>query len=170
MIRTIDFELVGPASRRSLCGTHLVRSSGCVPQPASEGDMINRIDWFVPILSTAAAVFVTAMMLSSNAAAQATSFKDDVQPIMQIRCVECHQPGGAGHDASGLDLTTFADVMKGTTFGPVVVPYSPLTSNLIAVIERRTDPAIWMPHQGKKLSPCERRALRTWISQGAKNN
>lgn len=132
--------------------------------------MKNRIDRILAVLGTAAAVFVAAMMLSSNASAQATSFKDDVLPIMQIRCVECHQPGGAGFDASGLDLRTFEGVMTGTTHGPVVVANDPITSNLIAVIERRTDPAIWMPHEAKKLSPCERQALRTWVAQGARDN
>lgn len=132
--------------------------------------MTNTSNWSISILSAAATVFTLALMASSNAAAQATSFKDDILPIMQIRCVECHQAGGVGLEASGLDLTTFEGVMKGTTHGPIVVPNSPITSNLIAVVEQRTDPAIWMPHEAKKLSACERAALRTWISQGAKNN
>jgi hypothetical protein len=33
-----------------------------------------------------------------------TSFAEDVFPIFKGRCIDCHQPGGPGYEASGLDL------------------------------------------------------------------
>jgi len=107
---------------------------------------------------------------ASDAAAQQTTFKDDVFPIIQIRCLECHQPGGEGYEASGLDLRTYESLMKGTKYGPIITPRSAATSNLFAAIEHTTDPAIQMPHNRKKLSKCERQTFRAWINQGAKNN
>lgn len=104
------------------------------------------------------------------AAAQEINFKDDVYPIIELRCLECHQPGGEGYEASGLDMRTYESLMKGTKHGPVVIPGDAFQSNLIAVIDQRTDPVLWMPHNKKKLSKCERLMLRFWISQGAKNN
>ena len=98
------------------------------------------------------------------------SFKQDVFPIIEIRCLECHQPGGDGYEKSGLDLTTYEGLMKGTHFGAVIMPHSAIGSTLIAVIERRTSREIWMPHERKKLSKCERRAINHWVLQGARNN
>ncbi len=98
------------------------------------------------------------------------SFKEDVFPIIELRCLECHQPGGDGYEKSGLDLRTYESLMKGTKFGSVITPRSVIESNLIAVIERRTSRKIWMPHNKKKLSKCERRALSHWVLQGAPNN
>ena len=107
---------------------------------------------------------------ASGASAQEINFKDDVYPILELRCMECHVPGGEGFEASGLDMRTYESLMKGTKHGPVVLPGNAFESNLVAVIDQRTDPALWMPHARKKLSKCERLMLRFWISQGAKNN
>ncbi len=121
-------------------------------------------------LSAATATMILLGIPSSDAIADTISFKEDVFPIMQIRCVGCHQPGGKGHETSGLDLRTYEGLMKGTKYGSVVLPGRPFTSNLIVVIEHRTDPEIWMPHQRKQLSKCERQTFRFWVSQGAPNN
>jgi len=109
---------------------------------------------------------------NDNAAATeaAVSYAQDVYPVLELRCLECHQPGGAGFEKSGLDLRTYDSLMKGTKFGPVVVPHEPFSSNLVMVIEQKTDPSIWMPHKRKKLSKCERLLIRFWISQGARDN
>ena len=77
---------------------------------------------------------------SLSAAAQ-VSFKDDVFPIIQIRCLECHQPGGDGHEKSGLDMRTYEGLMKGTKNGPMITPGNAVDSNLLAVIDRRTSAA-----------------------------
>jgi len=124
-------------------------------------------------LSSAAlfALIVAGAWSGNGALAQdRVSFEQDVFPILELRCLECHQPGGAGYEASGLDLRTYGGLMKGTKHGPVVVPRSAMTSNLIVVIDGRTDPALHMPHQRKRMSKCERLMLRTWVNQGANDN
>ena len=108
---------------------------------------------------------------SSNASAQdVVSFTEDVYPVIELRCLECHKPGGPGFETSGLDLRTYNGLMKGTKHGPIVVPGSAFTSNLIAVIDGRTDASLRMPHNRKRMSKCERLLLRFWVSQGAKDN
>ena len=53
------------------------------------------------------------------AAPEQMSFKDDVQPIFKLYCTSCHSaPDGEGYKASGLDLTTYQGVMKGTKRRP----------------------------------------------------
>jgi mono/diheme cytochrome c family protein len=104
-------------------------------------------------------------------AAQAKmSFAEDVMPIFKGRCVSCHQPGGEGFEKSGLDLTTYAGVMKGNKHGPMVLPGDAQGSNLMWLLDWRASPELRMPHGKRKLSTCDRDAIRAWINEGAKNN
>ena len=98
------------------------------------------------------------------------SYTDDIAPILKGRCISCHQPGGQGFEKSGLDLTTYAGLMKGTKFGPMVVPGSPDTSNLMWLLDWQASPALRMPHGKKQLSSCDRDTIRNWIREGAKDN
>ena len=98
------------------------------------------------------------------------SFAEDIQPILQTRCAACHQKGGDGFEKTGFDLTSYEGVMKGTKLGPMVVAGDPLTSNLMVLIDGRSDKSIQMPHGKKKLSQCDRDLIRRWIKQGAQNN
>jgi hypothetical protein len=101
---------------------------------------------------------------------QTTSFREDVFPIFKGRCIDCHRPGGPGYEASGLDLTTYEGVMKGTKHGPMVIPGDPDSSNLMWLLDWRASPELRMPHGSKKLSTCDRNEIRRWIMEGAKNN
>lgn len=104
------------------------------------------------------------------AAPAQTSFAEDVFPIFKGRCIDCHRPGGAGYEKSGLDLTTYEGLMKGTKFGAMVVPRDPDSSNLMWLLDWRASPQLRMPHGNKKLSTCDRNTIRAWIREGAKNN
>jgi Planctomycete cytochrome C len=96
------------------------------------------------------------------------SFAEDIAPIFKGWCVSCHHPGGQGYNASGLDLTSYDGVMKGTKFGPMVIPGQPDTSNLIVLIAGRAK--ISMPYGHKPLPDCLRNNIWTWIFEGAKDN
>ena len=105
-----------------------------------------------------------------SAAAPQESFSEDVFPIFKGRCVDCHRPGGEGFEKSGVDLSTYQGLMKGTKYGPMVIPGRPESSNLMRLLDWKVSPEIRMPHGKKKLSTCDRDAIRTWIRQGAKDN
>ena len=98
------------------------------------------------------------------------SFKSDVQPILAQSCLECHSAGGAGYEKSGLLMSSYEDLMKGTRFGAIVKPGDTLTSALIMLVEGRADPSIRMPHHKEPLSKDQIALLRAWVEQGAKNN
>ena len=102
--------------------------------------------------------------------AEPQSFSEDILPILKGRCVSCHQPGGAGYEKSGLDLTTYEGLMKGTKFGAMVIARDPESSNLMWLLDWRASPEVRMPHGKKKLSICDRNAIRAWIREGAKDN
>lgn len=104
----------------------------------------------------------------AHAASNTISYAKDVQPIFDTYCGACHQPGGPGTETSGLDLSSYEGVMKGTKFGPIVVPGDALTSNLMAVLENRTDASIRMPHSDRRdMTKEDLKVLRTWIVDGA---
>lgn len=99
------------------------------------------------------------------------SYQKDVVPILEKHCMSCHLPGQAGYVVSGFELGSYETLMKGTQFGPVVLPGDPLTSVLVMLIEGRVDPSLKMPH-GDATTPSAEEILtiRRWVEQGAKNN
>ena len=103
-------------------------------------------------------------------AAEPVSYKNHLYPIIANRCLACHQPGGDGFEKSGLDLRTYASLMKGTKHGPVVVPGDAFVSNLNVLIEGRAASAIRMPHKQPPLGAHEIDVFRRWVNQGAGNN
>ena len=82
-------------------------------------------------LAVGGAVILAGRPSPACAANAVVSFNDDILPIFKGRCVDCHQSGGVGYEKSGLDLRTYAGVMKGTKFGSMVTPGNPDTSNLV---------------------------------------
>ena len=106
------------------------------------------------VLGLTATAFCLMPASRSCAATATVSFADDVYPIFHGRCVSCHQPGGEGFEKSGLDLSSYEGLMKGTKFGPVIKPGDPETSNLIWLLDWRGSPELRMPHGKKKLSTC----------------
>ena len=128
---------------------------------------------FMSAIVLGAGIVTTAGIMNAQnacAAVEIVSFKEDILPLLKWRCASCHEPGGAGYEKSGLDLTSYAGVMKGTKFGPMIVPREPESSNLMLLLDWRASPALRMPHGQKQLSSCDRNSIRTWIRQGAKDN
>ncbi len=107
------------------------------------------------------------------------SFSSDVQPIFEKHCIECHGSSGEGIMASGFSVGDYDGVMKGTSFGKVVVPGSSMSSALYLVVAQKTAPEIHMPPhhteawaegRGSPLSEEDVAIIGDWIDQGAKNN
>jgi len=107
------------------------------------------------------------------------SFAADVQPILEKNCLMCHDRTGEGVTASDFSVVDYASVMKGTGFGPVVVPGSSISSTLYLVIAGKTSPEIRMPPhhdealaegRGESLNAEELETIAAWIDQGAKDN
>ncbi len=121
------------------------------------------------VLAAAAVIAAGIATPLSQACAAAQSFAEDVMPIFRGRCVSCHAPGKEGFEKSGLDLTTYEGVMKGTKYGAMVIPRDPDGSNLMWLLDWRGSAQTRMPHGKKKLSTCDRDAIRAWIREGAKN-
>lgn len=87
------------------------------------------------------------------------SFKKDVQPIFEARCVACH--GGA----RGLFLTDYDSVLRVSANGPVILPSDPLGSRLIQYVVSG-----YMPYGGPPLTQAQIQTLVNWVAAGAPNN
>jgi mono/diheme cytochrome c family protein len=90
---------------------------------------------------------------------QDVSFRNDVQPIFNTRCVSCH--GGM----EGIYLDNYSDVMKGSFGWPVVVPGVPENSRLIQLVSSG-----YMPYGGPPLTQGQIQKLANWVAAGAPNN
>ncbi len=104
------------------------------------------------------------------------SFKNDIYPILQERCVSCHAPGSPGCAASGFSVVTYKSLMRGTKYGAMIHPGSSLDSNLLRLVKHEADPSIAMPKShtpgmpSEWIQPEQIKLIETWIDQGAKDN
>ena len=103
-------------------------------------------------------LFVAALSAATPLLAQrAPLFKDEVLPVLEKSCVKCHSPK---QTMGGLDLSTFAGLMKGGASGPVIAPGKPGRSLLWVMVESDKMP------MGGSLSAAQKQLLRTYIEQG----
>ena len=99
------------------------------------------------------------------------SYRNDVFPILHDYCLSCHQPGGKGYEKSGLNMSTYQSLMKGTKFGSVIKPGDSFTSIIIQVIEGRVHESIKMPFgMNGGLARDKIEILKKWVDQGANDN
>ncbi len=121
--------------------------------------------------NTSLILSIMGLLLTLPAYAADVSFKTDIQPILNDYCISCHQPGGKGYEKSGLDLRSYAGVMKGTKFGSIIKPGDSFTSIFIQVVEGRVHPSIKMPYgMSGGLAKDKIALMKHWVQQGAKDN
>ncbi len=80
----------------------------------------------------------------------------EVGPIFEARCGTCHSSALA---TNGLNLSTYADAMKGAQDGPVIVAGDAAGSKLIVIQSAGGHPG--------QLSPEELALVKSWIESGA---
>jgi hypothetical protein len=122
------------------------------------------------IVSSVALLVPVILMMSGCTPEQAPpkmTYVDDVKPIIEARCQECHLPGQAGAEASGFVVDSYAGLMKGTRLGAVVIPGSAVSSTLFRLVSGEADPSIQMPHGKEMLTDGEIETIKVWIDQGA---
>lgn len=142
---------------------------------AAEIDLVRRwIDAGAPADAGAGAGAPAATASSSFSAAapqnsgttHAALSEDDILPIFQIRCLECH---GKRQQLGGLDLRTRASRLKGGKSGPGMVPGKPESSLIVKRIESGQMPPMDMLRDYAIRPPTasEVEKLKSWIAAGA---
>ena len=120
---------------------------------------------------TLCALSLTALALTACQSEQPVSFAGDVKPVLDQFCVECHQPGGAGHAATGFSMASHTELLRGTDNGAMVIPGDSMGSNLVVLMEGRADPSIKMPHgSSDKVAQFQIDKIKQWIDSGAPDN
>ena len=95
-------------------------------------------------------------------AASGVSFANDVQPILNAKCIKCH---GVEQVKEGLDNRSYESISAGSFNGPVIVPGNANESLFVKLIVEGE-----MPNRGTKVTPEELQLIIDWVNQGALNN
>ena len=99
------------------------------------------------------------------AAIKNPTFENDILPIFQKTCVECH---GKDKQKAELRLDTFAELQKGADGIPVFVAGKIGESELHARVILPDSDDERMPPKGNRLSDPVADLIKRWIEQGAK--
>jgi mono/diheme cytochrome c family protein len=94
------------------------------------------------------------------------TFEDHVASILKRHCLQCH---GESKQKAGLDLSSYASVLKGSTGGAVIVAGRSSASRIIQAITAE-DPAERMPPENDPLPREQIATIRSWIDSGLRQN
>jgi mono/diheme cytochrome c family protein len=98
----------------------------------------------------------------SQAPAVPAGYASQVQPILQQKCMACHN---STTKAGGLLMETYETLLKGGSHGPAIVPGKSGESRLVLMLEGKLQPR--MPFGGDPLPAAEIASLKAWIDTGA---
>ncbi len=98
------------------------------------------------------------------AAERSVDFTEDIKPILERSCVNCH---ANGKRKGGFSIDHLHSFVAGGDSGPAVIQGKSAESLLIKLV-LSTDPEEVMPSKGKRLTLDEVALLRAWIDQGIK--
>jgi hypothetical protein len=90
------------------------------------------------------------------------NYDDDIKPLFARRCFACHS---AGEMRSGLNLESYAGVLKGGSSGDVVIAARAASSMLYRAVARE-EGAPQMPLGQPKMPDAEIALIRDWIQNG----
>ncbi len=100
--------------------------------------------------------------------AQVPSYTNDVRPILNKYCVECHQ---GNKSKAAVNLESYESLMKGSKKGrKTVVPDQPDKSRLVMSVEGKSGHKMPPKKASAQPTPKEIAVLRAWVEGGAKDD
>ncbi len=114
----------------------------------------------IPTLLTLTATCAAPGLLTAAEA----SWKE-VKAILDDRCIDCH---GEKKQKKGLRLDSPEWLAKGSKEGQVFIAGHPEKSELYTLAALPADDEDRMPPKGKRLTPEQLAAIKSWITDGAK--
>ena len=105
--------------------------------------------------------FLTLVTALPVAAEEKVSFIDNALPVLRQRCGSCHNPD---KKTGGLDVTSYAAIMRGGGSGEVITPGDASASHLFRVANHDDEPT--MPPDAPPIPEAERQVLKAWIDGG----
>jgi hypothetical protein len=112
------------------------------------------------------------LLVSGCVTQQAVSYREDIEPIFNSKCLGCHlPPDGAGYIRTGLNMQSYDSLMNGTVFGTVIIPGDSKRSLLNKLVEGRAGALDGMPPGTEnRLTVKEIELIKHWVDQGALYN
>ena len=95
----------------------------------------------------------------------AVDFARDIQPLLETRCLECHNPNKV---KGKLLMDTLANMVKGGEKGAAIVAGHSDQGELVKRLTLPKGDDDIMPPKGDPLTPAQIAAMKTWIDAGAK--
>src|SRR4051812_40474190 len=95
-------------------------------------------------------------------AQEKVTYQDHVRPIFVASCIGCHNPD---KKKAGLDLSSYASALAGSSGGKVIQPGDADMSMLYLVVTHQQEP--YMPKDSGKLGDKQLETIKKWIAGGA---
>ena len=115
---------------------------------------------------------IVSLFIITACTTKQVSYQNEIEPILNSKCVKCHTPpDGIGYKKTGLKMTSYETLMKGTVYGPVILPGDSQRSIFNKMVDGRVGELRKIMHtEGKGLNEHEVKMLRSWVDQGALRN
>jgi len=97
--------------------------------------------------------------------AASPDFKEEIQPILELNCVRCHNEDKV---KGGLRMDTYEKIMVGGDTADAIVPGKPEKSELLIRVHLRPIDEGVMPDEGQMLKNEDLKLLDAWVKAGAK--
>ncbi len=91
-------------------------------------------------------------------------FKEVVFPVIQSKCLRCHQ---SGSENGGLDMTSLQTLLTGSQSGKVIEAGNAANSEFFKRVSLPANHPKFMPPNGPGMSYNEIKLIEWWINQGA---
>lgn len=119
------------------------------------------------------AILILLFFAVSACSVRQVSYQRDIEPVLQNKCNGCHTaPDGYGYRTTGLRMDSYDNLIKGSVYGPVILPGDSRRSTLNKLIEGRA--GMLKQHLNinteNALTHDEEAAFRNWVDQGALDN
>lgn len=115
----------------------------------------------IPFRFRLVALSTSALLAAPVHAQDKVTFADNALPVLRQRCGACHN---ADKKTAGLDVTSYAAIMRGGGSGEVIAPGDASASYLYRVANHDDEPK--MPPDSPPIPEAERAVLKAWIDGG----
>jgi len=146
------------------CGSQSTNTPASAPTEAVDTQAPTNLPLSTATAAPTDTAVATEPAVATQPAAQGAtvSFANDILPIIESRCINCH---GGQRTEKELDMKTFDSLMAGSENGPVVTPGDAAHSKFVELVATQK-----MPKRGPKLTPPQVQLFTDWVNQGALNN